>query len=339
MRTVLFALLVVGACSKSEEGTTPPKGSDVAVVTATGSGSGVVLEPTPGTADPWQKSPAASSDDPPDPAETMKLANEACPTVKAPYLFAVTKGGKTSYLLGTRHLGVGLDKMPPVVGDKISHASLAVFEVDPKDTGGAEAPPPAKHLSEQLGDKAWKHYIELAGRELASDVDDKPPAVAAISLEAMYEDKSHALDIELQNLAASSHVPTGGLETSEFQDKLIDHLIDMRALNAALIVTKSRKDLADESKRDLGSFCLGERSELDPKERADMLAGGYSDKEVDAYQEEILYARNRDWIPKLQKLFEQDNVFVAVGCDHLMGDKGVPALLTKQGYTVTRIKP
>jgi uncharacterized protein len=53
----------------------------------------------------------------------------------------------------------------------------------------------------------------------------------------------------------------------------------------------------------------------------------------------LFYARNAKWVPKLVPLFDQGGVFVAVGAGHLLGDKGVTALLAKQGYSVERIKP
>jgi uncharacterized protein YbaP (TraB family) len=50
-----------------------------------------------------------------------------------------------------------------------------------------------------------------------------------------------------------------------------------------------------------------------------------------------VFSRNRDWIPKLEKLFAQGDVFVAVGADHLIGDKGVIKLLEARGFTAKRI--
>jgi uncharacterized protein YbaP (TraB family) len=51
----------------------------------------------------------------------------------------------------------------------------------------------------------------------------------------------------------------------------------------------------------------------------------------------MVYARNADWIPKLEKILAQGDVFIAVGADHLSGPKGVVALLQKRGYKLTRV--
>jgi uncharacterized protein YbaP (TraB family) len=50
-----------------------------------------------------------------------------------------------------------------------------------------------------------------------------------------------------------------------------------------------------------------------------------------------VFERNAKWIPELEPLFAKGDVFVAVGADHLIGDRGVVALLRARGFTVTRI--
>ena len=59
--------------------------------------------------------------------------------------------------------------------------------------------------------------------------------------------------------------------------------------------------------------------------------------DLDNFKEVLRYKRNLDWMPKLEKLFEQDHVFVAVGAGHLQGPRGVIEMLKSRGYTVTRI--
>jgi hypothetical protein len=68
-----------------------------------------------------------------------------------------------------------------------------------------------------------------------------------------------------------------------------------------------------------------------------MLKAGYTAAELDAMDDVLVYKRNADWIPKLSKIFEDDNVFVAVGADHLIGPRGVIELLKKAGFSATRI--
>jgi uncharacterized protein YbaP (TraB family) len=67
------------------------------------------------------------------------------------------------------------------------------------------------------------------------------------------------------------------------------------------------------------------------------MASGYTKAEIDAIDEQMVFQRNSDWIPKLEKLFEKGDVFVAVGADHLSGERGVVSLLTKRGFTIKRV--
>src|ERR1700733_310821 len=93
--------------------------------------------------DPWQVAPGAAvavgsaeyMSWPPSLGERHTRAERLCPTV-TPYFFELSKDGKTSHILGTRHVGVPFAKLPKVVHDDLHAAKLAVFEVAPDDKGG-----------------------------------------------------------------------------------------------------------------------------------------------------------------------------------------------------------
>ncbi|MEM7109883.1 MAG: TraB/GumN family protein [Bacteroidota bacterium] len=54
--------------------------------------------------------------------------------------------------------------------------------------------------------------------------------------------------------------------------------------------------------------------------------------------DDLLYKRNADWIGKIEKFMVEKPTFFGVGAGHLGSDKGVLALLRKEGYTVTPVK-
>lgn len=110
-------------------------------------------------------------------------------------------------------------------------------------------------------------------------------------------------------------------------------------LRAAIGYTKDRSELAKESREDLAAYCSGsdDTPGMDDDMRADLLAAGYSKQELDQFDEEMVFRRNADWIPKLDKIFAAGNAFIAVGADHLSGPRGLVALLEKRGYKLTRI--
>lgn len=52
------------------------------------------------------------------------------------------------------------------------------------------------------------------------------------------------------------------------------------------------------------------------------------------HQDLLLYDRNNNWVQQLKLIMPQTKVFVAVGAAHLIGKKGLIALLRKQGFSV-----
>lgn len=51
-------------------------------------------------------------------------------------------------------------------------------------------------------------------------------------------------------------------------------------------------------------------------------------------QDVLLYNRNKNWVGQLNDIMKKGSVFTAVGAGHLVGKKGLIALLKAEGYTV-----
>jgi uncharacterized protein YbaP (TraB family) len=287
--------------------------------------------------DPWAAAPA---DEPPSAVATRALADRACPKVAAPYFYRIEKDGKASYILGTRHLGVSLDKMPASVVGAIRGATVAVFEVAPGDDAERPAPggPP---LPERLGPALWGRYRRLVGRANARVVERGAPSDAIITMIALYEHKLAALDVELQQVAARAKIPTQGLESAAFQQRLIGELLDLRMLRAAIAGTPDRAALERDATEDLREYCVGtdETPGVDGRERAQLRAAGYSEAEIDRLDQRLIFERNAAWIPQLERILDGGGAFIAVGADHLTGPRGVIALLAARGYRATRVAP
>jgi uncharacterized protein YbaP (TraB family) len=278
-------------------------------------------------ADPWAA-----------PAKTGSVADTACPTVTAPYFFRIEKDGKTSYLLGTRHIGVAWRKMPKVVHEAMETSKLVVFETVDND-GTDDTPAPSKPARDALGPALWSRYRELAGDALADSVENGTPAEAILMLMVTYEDRFSALEREITERAEALDKPMKGLETSAFQQKLLDKYLDARAMRAFVENLDNLEELKQDTIEDLTEYCSGtdDTPGVDPEERADMKKSGYSDAEIDLMNKEMLSDRNRAWIPQLEKILADGEAFIAVGADHTRGADGVPALLLEKGYQVVRV--
>ncbi len=325
MRIALIALLLIACKQEAPAPLVVENKTKVPVVVADGA-----------LADPWN-APAAPSDVP-TLTERAAAADAACPAVTGAFFYAVTRNGKTSHILGTRHISVGLQKFPPVVSDAIDHASQLVFEIAPDDeTGGPKREP--EPLKQELGPADWAHFQELVGKTTAASLEVGEPTTAALQMMVLYEDMSNTLESQIQARGRSHGIRMTGLETSAFQDNVLAKLLDLRMLKATIETTKDRAEIQKDSHDDLAQYCAGTDTQpgIDDDTRAKMLKAGYTKAELDEQDEILVYRRDADWIPKLSKLFEHDNVFVAVGADHLIGERGVIALLEKQGFVTQRI--
>jgi uncharacterized protein YbaP (TraB family) len=269
--------------------------------------------------------------------QLQELADTNCPVVAHPYLFRVEKDGQTAYLLGTRHIGVGIAKFPRSVVDLIDTARLIVFET-PRDTAKGQLPPNLPLAGATLGPEQWKRFRELAGPSIADRVVSRPLLVALLNMLLRYEDVTHMLERELWDEAQKFNIPSAGLETDAFQATTLANVMDVRFTRMVLDQTMGPVALRRTSSRDLHDYCEGtDRPPFDDDGRDDMLAAGYTAAEIASFEDIMVYSRNRTWIPKLEEMFATGGVFVAVGAAHLRGDKSVPALLRARGYVVTRI--
>jgi len=288
--------------------------------------------------DPWDTTPAGDADAPPTLGERTRMVNEECPAVTNPFFFEVKKDGRTAHILGTRHISVGLDKFPQVVRDEVDAASLAVFEVPPDDKVKPVFKP--EPLREELGDQ-WAHYETLVGKSTAKRMEKQAPVVGMLAMIAMYEDISVFLDKQIEARVAEKKIPTGGFETSKFQIDVLGKLLDAKMFKAMVAETPDRAKLKQLSHDAIVKYCTGVEHEdddmLDAVEPEKLAKYGYTKADLERFKDVLLYRRNADWIPKLEKLFEQDKVFVAVGAGHLQGPRGVIELLKKDGYEIRRI--
>ncbi len=308
--------------------------------------------PAPVTADPWNVAAGSAQDRPaldpwatapgvssvPSLADRKRLADEACPTVTGPYFYRIEKAGNVSHILGTRHVGVPLTKFPRSVHDAIETATLAVFEVAPGDD--SDLPDVELTLPDELGPTLWARYDALVGPDMAATMRRATPASALLMMMVMHEDISAMLDAEIERKVIEAGIPTRGLEKSAFQDKLLKKLLDLRMLRASIEQTEDRGELEKDSREDLTEYCAGtdESPGLDVDDRKEMIASGYTAAELDQMDEELVYARNADWIPKLEPMLDAGGAFIAVGADHLRGSRGVIELLRKRGYKSTLLK-
>ena len=60
-------------------------------------------------------------------------------------------------------------------------------------------------------------------------------------------------------------------------------------------------------------------------------------KDYPSYRMYILDKHNIRWIPMMKEHMAKHVCFIAFGCRHLIGEKGIINLLRKEGYEVTPV--
>jgi uncharacterized protein len=254
-----------------------------------------------------------------------------------PLFWSIAKDGKTTYALGTMHLGVDAEaQLPKRIWDTVDHAKTFAMETDLTD-------PAISHLGERksgslhedLGPEYWKKLE----RELpARLVDDKKPVIAATLLSMKGLPPTPPMDGALLAHARDHKAKVIYLETAAVEVAVLEKVMDIRTLKMLL---DDPKQAEADAKEMLAAYVAGDEARIEKmatSQRDEALAHGFTAAEYDQLNEELLYARNAAWIPAIEKLHADGGGFIAVGALHLVGKRSVLDLLAKKGYTITRLE-
>lgn len=156
------------------------------------------------------------------------------------------------------------------------------------------------------------------------------PLFMSAMIEEELAGKTKSYDMEITKLARKQKKKAVGLETLEYQLDIFDKISVQDQIKMMMDDIKS-------GKRDLdGTDTITELYKTQDISRIYTLTQE-SGKEIPEFMEILLFTRNRNWIPVIEKLIKENSTFVAVGAGHLAGEQGVIKLLHKAGYTVTAI--
>ncbi len=284
--------------------------------------SGPVPAPATG-ADPWQGS--AVGKDP----------------LPHPLFWAIERDGKTTYVLGTMHMGVDPEaRIPALVWKKLDDAPAFAMETDLSRAGALDV---RRHdggsLRTDLGEVYWKKLEQALGPERARGLDGMKPMIPATLLSMRGLPETPAMDGALFGRASAEKKRIVFLEPIEREEQVLEKWMDVRALEAMLDDVPGGEQ---HSKDMLAAYVAGDEAKiqaLTDSERADFKKTGRTDAEYDQQMEDLLYGRNASWVPELEQLHADGGGFVAVGAMHLIGPRSVLDLLRQRGYKVTRLTP
>ena len=251
------------------------------------------------------------------------------------------------YLVGSVHvLSSDFYPISPTLESAYKDSNLLVEEID-LGTGGADAQmqmlsrgmlPSSTTLDKVLTPATsallGKHLA--AARIPAEPMQLLKPWMVALMLEAMEWQKAGldpemGLDKHFYDRAQTDHKAVQGLETIDYQLSRFD---DMPLSDQDHLLAQTLKDV-DTEQAEMGKLVAAWRTgDVATVERI-VLASLKSEPKL--YQR-LLVERNRNWMPKVEALFNRGGkALVVVGAAHLVGPDGLVAMLKAKGYSVEQM--
>jgi len=249
---------------------------------------------------------------------------------------------KPSYLFGTIHLICPTDfSLSDSLKSAIKKTDQVALEVDMDDPGMMATMMKSMNMSdgnelkklvtEPEYEKLTKFYKDSVGVGIAMFEKVKPFVLMGPLFNAVLACQPQSYEMSLVELAGKQKAEVIGLETIEEQMALFDSIPYKNQVKIILTMIDSLPQARKEFK---------ELVELYKSQKINDLYNMTlkSEFDLDGNEEVLLFARNQKWISRIQKIMTEKPTFFAVGAAHLGGERGVIALLRKEGYLVRAIK-
>jgi hypothetical protein len=263
-----------------------------------------------------------------------------------PAMWSVTGASNTVYLFGSVHLlpegGFAIDG---ALADAYRDAEQVCFEVDSSRLDEATTTsitlaraidPEGRNLFELLGSSAdrARSTAAAAGIDIAPFAPFEPwfagLTISVMALQQHGYDVEHGVEQVIEAAASRDDKARCGLETLDFQLGMLDGMpADLQ--EELLLQSLEEASRVDEVIQPmLAAWRAGDERALVRSLEDDF--EGYPQLE-----EQLIYARNERWAGLVGDMLEEDgDILLVVGALHLVGDRGLPALLRKRGFEVRR---
>ncbi len=249
---------------------------------------------------------------------------------------------KPSYLFGTIHLICPADfSLSDSLKIALSRTQQVALEVDMDDPGLMGAMTKTMFMADgktlkgilPADDYARMHkfYKDSLGMDIITFDRAKPFVMMGPLFNTVLSCQPQSYEMELMGLAGKQKSEVIGLETIEEQMAIFDSIPYVQQAKMLLAMIDSLPNAKTEfrelvdlyKKQDLPAlYTLTMKSEFG----------------MDGQDEVLLFKRNNAWIGRIAKIIRSKPTFIAVGAAHLGGERGVIALLRKQGYQLRPIR-
>lgn len=280
-------------------------------------------------------------------AVAMTAAVVASGSVAAePALWTVSGSSNTVYLFGSVHmLPEGGFTIDGALAEALADAEKVCLEID---LGAVDEVEMQRLTLARVIDPQGRDLFTLLGADAdkvkaAADAAGLPleplaqfePWFAGMML-SLLTLQQHGFDIEngveriVDAAARAAGKPMCGFETADEQLALFDEMPAAQQSEFLLQSIEEAGDIEADTRRLLQAWREGDGDAL-----ADLF-----DEDFAGYPElvdRLVYDRNARWTERIAELLAgEDDVLIVVGAGHLVGERGVPALLEQRGFKVDR---
>ena len=259
-------------------------------------------------------------------------------------LWEITSPGqaKPSYLFGTIHLICPADfALSDSLKSTLARTQQVALEIDMDDPGMMAGMMKSMNMSdgnelkklvtEQEYAKLSQFYKDSVGVGIAMFEKAKPFILMGPLFNAVLSCQPQSYEMSLVELAAKQKSEVIGIETLEEQMAIFDTIPYKDQVK--MIITMI--DSLPQARKEFSNLVALYKSQKINDLYNLMMASNYG---MDGNEEVMLFARNQKWVPRIRKIAAEKPTFFAVGAGHLGGDRGVIALLRKEGFKVRAIK-
>lgn len=285
-------------------------------------------------------------------------------SANAQLLYRITSDSqqKPSYIIGTFHLEDGnyLDKIPGA-NAALDEVDQVYGEIDIKsmtnpDTLAATQAitmlPDSKTIKDILTaeqfEKLDKYVESLAGTGLSNPVlfqqmgklnpatlDNTLTILGFIKKMQGKFNPNNILDISIQQTAIQKGKKTNGLETMDFQTRLMFGR-PMNEMVEQLMCSIDNSEFYD--KQTLLLLDAYHEHNIEKLMEITYMKMGNSCDMTEEYMNGLIFNRNSDWAKRIPAIIKNSPTLFVVGAGHLGGEKGVVNLLRKAGFKVEGVK-
>lgn len=261
------------------------------------------------------------------------------------------EGVGSLFLLGSIHLGTAdAPGLGPAVSEALERSQEVVVEVDLSRVSPAETLettvrygmlPPGRSLEDEVSPETWAllvAHLKARGVPVESFTRFRPwlaaTTLALLDLQGAGMQAEHGVDRQLIG-AAEGVKPLVALETMTSQFAMMAAIPpDLQELMLRESLERSDQTEA-QSERLIASWQRGDEDAL-----VQLFFGPLEEhpEYADLY-EKIYFERNEAMARRLEELARDGKTrFVVLGAGHMVGPRGIPALLAQRGFRVERVR-